>query len=43
VNIDEVITIPHLYELNIGHSIMSRALFTGISEAVAEMKARMNP
>jgi pyridoxine 5-phosphate synthase len=43
VNIDEVITIPHLYELNIGHSIMSRAMFTGIDEAVALMKARMNP
>jgi pyridoxine 5-phosphate synthase len=43
VNVDEVITIPHLYELNIGHSIMSRAMFTGIEEAVALMKARMNP
>lgn len=43
VNIDEVRTIPHLNELNIGHSIISRALFTGIAEAVVEMKARMNP
>jgi len=43
VNIAEVRTIPHLHELNIGHSIISRALFTGIQEAVAEMKARMNP
>ncbi len=43
VNIDEVRTIPHLHELNIGHSIISRALFTGIEEAVREMKARMNP
>jgi pyridoxine 5-phosphate synthase len=43
VNIAEVRTIPHLNELNIGHSIMSRALFTGIDEAVREMKARMNP
>jgi len=42
VNIAEIITIPHLHELNIGHSIISRALFTGISEAVAEMKRRMN-
>jgi pyridoxine 5-phosphate synthase len=42
VNIAEVRTIPHLHELNIGHSVMSRALFTGIAEAVREMKARMN-
>jgi pyridoxine 5-phosphate synthase len=43
VNIAEVRGIPHLHELNIGHSILSRALFTGIVEAVREMKARMNP
>jgi pyridoxine 5-phosphate synthase len=43
VNIAEVRTLPHLRELNIGHSIISRALFTGIEEAVREMRARMNP
>jgi pyridoxine 5-phosphate synthase len=43
VNIAEVRTVPHLHELNIGHSILSRALFTGIEEAVREMKERMNP
>ena len=43
VNIAEIRTVPHLYELNIGHSIVSRALFTGVEEAVREMKARMNP
>lgn len=43
VNIAEVRSLPHLHELNIGHSILSRALFTGMAEAVAEMKARMNP
>ncbi len=42
VNIAEVRSLPHLHELNIGHSILSRALFTGIEEAVREMKARMN-
>jgi pyridoxine 5-phosphate synthase len=42
VNIAEIRTLPHLYELNIGHSIVSRALFTGVEEAVREMKARMN-
>jgi pyridoxine 5-phosphate synthase len=43
VNIAEVRTVPDLHELNIGHSILSRALSTGIGEAVREMKARMNP
>jgi pyridoxine 5-phosphate synthase len=42
VNIAEVRTLPHLHELNIGHSIVSRALFTGVEEAVREMKKRMN-
>lgn len=41
VNIKEVITIPWLHELNIGHSIMSRAIATGIDEAVREMKSRI--
>jgi pyridoxine 5-phosphate synthase len=41
-NIAEIRTLPNLYELNIGHSIVSRALFTGVDEAVREMKARMN-
>jgi pyridoxine 5-phosphate synthase len=43
INITELRTIPHLHELNIGHSIISRALFTGIDEAVRTMKALMNP
>lgn len=42
VNVAEVRTLPHLHELNIGHSIISRALFTGIEEAVREMRSRMN-
>jgi pyridoxine 5-phosphate synthase len=42
VNIAEVRTLPYLHELNIGHSIVSRALFTGFGEAVHEMKTRMN-
>ncbi|MBW8782021.1 MAG: pyridoxine 5'-phosphate synthase [Verrucomicrobia bacterium] len=43
VNVAEIRTLPHVHELNIGHTIISRALFTGIEEAVREMKARMNP
>ncbi len=42
VNIAEVRTLPHVHELNIGHSIVSRALYSGLEEAVREMKARMN-
>jgi pyridoxine 5-phosphate synthase len=42
INIAEIRTLPHLHELNIGHSILSRAIFSGIEEAVAEMKRRMN-
>jgi len=36
-NIDAIITIPGLRELNIGHSIVSRAVLTGMNEAVTEM------
>ncbi len=42
VNVAEIRTLPHLHECNIGHSIISRALFTGIDEAVSEMRARLN-
>ena len=43
INIAEILEIPHLHELNIGHSIMSRAMFTGIDEAVRTMQALMSP
>ncbi|MFU8847815.1 MAG: pyridoxine 5'-phosphate synthase [Opitutales bacterium] len=38
-NIVEIVTLPHLHELNIGHSIISRALYVGVENAVKEMKA----
>lgn len=41
-NVAEIRTLPHVHEMNIGHSIISRALSTGIEEAVREMKRRMN-
>ena len=41
-NIERMRGIPGIHEMNIGHSILSRALFTGVREAVREMKARMN-
>ena len=40
-NIREIPAIPHLVELNIGHAIVSRALFIGLESAVAEMLALM--
>ena len=42
VNVAEIRTLPHLHECNIGHSIISRALFSGIDEAVREMRERLN-
>ena len=41
VNIALIRTVPHLAELNIGHSIISRAIFTGLDGAVREMLAAM--
>ncbi|MDR2844510.1 MAG: pyridoxine 5'-phosphate synthase [Puniceicoccales bacterium] len=41
VNIRQIVAIPHLHELNIGHSILSRALLHGIGDAVRAMKAHL--
>jgi pyridoxine 5-phosphate synthase len=38
-NLPTLRRVPHLVELNIGHSIVSRALFVGIRQAVLEMLA----
>ncbi len=40
-NIAGILKIPHLCELNIGHSIISRAVFIGLERAVREMLAAM--
>lgn len=37
-NVHRMHEIPGLYELNIGHSIISKAIFTGLEKAVLEMK-----
>ena len=42
INIAQILRVPYLTELNIGHSIVSRSIFTGISAAVAEMLALMS-
>ncbi len=36
-NVHRMHEIPDLYELNIGHSIISKAVFTGLADAVKEM------
>ncbi len=37
LNVEAVAALPEIEELNIGHSIMSRAMLTGMSEAVTTM------
>lgn len=37
-NVQPIAALPNVTELHIGHSIMSRAMFVGIREAVREMK-----
>ena len=43
VNIQGILEIPYLKELNIGHSIVARAVMTGIGQAVKEMLDLMKP
>ncbi|OEF27787.1 pyridoxine 5'-phosphate synthase [Vibrio rumoiensis] len=40
-NVSPIAALPEIYELNIGHSIIGRALFDGLEKAVADMKAIM--
>jgi pyridoxine 5-phosphate synthase len=40
-NVAEIAVIEQIVELNIGHSIISRAVFDGLSAAVSEMKRLM--
>lgn len=40
-NIDPILAIPHLDTLNIGHSIVCRALFVGIEQATREMLEKL--
>lgn len=37
-NVSPIVTIPEIVELNIGHSIIARAVIVGIEQAVREMK-----
>ena len=40
-NVDAIAVIDQIVELNIGHAIISRAVFDGLATAVREMKDRM--
>ena len=40
-NVDAIARIPVIRELNIGHAIIARALFSGLDQAVRDMKALM--
>jgi len=40
-NVEEIAAIPVIHELNIGHGIIARALFSGLAEAVKTMKQLM--
>jgi pyridoxine 5-phosphate synthase len=40
-NVGDIAAIPQIVELNIGHAIVSRAVFDGLAVAVSEMKRLM--
>lgn len=42
VNVKPIVRIPHVEELNIGHSIISRAVLVGLVQAVRDMKTAMS-
>ncbi|MCX5816119.1 MAG: pyridoxine 5'-phosphate synthase [Proteobacteria bacterium] len=41
-NLSEIVAIPEIDELSIGHSIIARAIFTGLDRAVRDMLALMH-
>ncbi len=41
-NVGSIVSIPHIVELNIGHAIISEALFIGLEPAVKKMKALLS-
>ena len=40
-NVQPIARLPEVRDLNIGHAIVARAVFTGLAAAVREMKALM--
>ena len=41
-NVRDIASIEKIVELNIGHAIISRAVFDGLATAVSQMKSRMD-
>jgi pyridoxine 5-phosphate synthase len=41
-NVGPVAAIPHIRELNIGHFLIGEAIFTGLADAIAEMRRHMD-
>jgi pyridoxine 5-phosphate synthase len=41
-NVAPIAEIEHIYELNIGHSIVAYALFVGLEKAVQDMRTKMH-
>ena len=41
-NVADIAAIPVIYELNIGHALIAKAMIIGLGEAVKEMKQIMN-
>ncbi|MFH2139445.1 MAG: pyridoxine 5'-phosphate synthase [Pseudomonadota bacterium] len=41
-NVQDIVAIPHIAELNIGHAIVAEAVFIGLAQAVKNMKALLN-
>jgi pyridoxine 5-phosphate synthase len=37
-NVEPIVRLPHMVELNIGHSIVARSIFVGLEQAVREMR-----
>jgi pyridoxine 5-phosphate synthase len=37
-NVKPIVRLPHMVELNIGHSIVARSIFVGLEQAVREMR-----
>lgn len=37
-NVRSIVRLPHMVELNIGHSIVARSIFVGLEQAVREMR-----
>jgi len=40
-NVPVLHIVPHLHELNIGHTLISRAVFIGLPAAISEMLSAM--